>query len=328
MNPNSFFKKSTMLIVILILCNPLIAQDKISLTWRSSHGNYPPSGAYLFIKVTDGELFKIDWGDGTPIEIKTGLGNIDIPLMHYYYYGDEKNPTVTIIASNSDCKFIYFDCHTFFEDDAVSFQIDSLTFEGCSDLAYLYCDYNSLQLSDLYAAQLIIKEQSGRLFGTQFLPYYPLTGGMTVDFSAQRMFGGVETFFSVTKNGKQAIFNVDYTIDNGIITFINDGDYTVTMTNGAIISHPNYPAKVVAGVDLTSVSILENSLSNIKIYPNPTSNIIYLQTESASIPEVKIYSLDGRLLQQIRNTEIDLSCYSVGVYLLSIDGQSVKIIKK
>ena len=42
----------------------------------------------------------------------------------------------------------------------------------------------------------------------------------------------------------------------------------------------------------------------------------------------KTNSLNGRLLQQIKNTEIDLSRYAAGVYLLWVDGQIEKIVKK
>jgi len=318
-----------MLIVMLLLINTLVAQDSITFSWQSSHrclGGKLDYG-YLVIRATNGEQFTIDWGDDSPIEAKIGLGDTNIYLFHNYYEKNYDSCIVTISASSADCKFTYLDCHSDFCDDVVTFQISSLLL-ACSNLEYLDCHKNCLQLSDLYAIHLVINEQSGKLFGTQFLPYQPLTGGMSVDFSAQRIFGGVETFFSVWKNGKEAVFNVDYSIDNGVITFINDGVYNVTMTNGAIISHPNYPASVVAGVDMFSISISESVLSNFKIYPNPTSNIVYVKTENGTIPEVKVYSLDGRLLQQICKTEIDLSEYSAGVYLLSLDGQMVKIVKK
>ena len=68
--------------------------------------------------------------------------------------------------------------------------------------------------------------------------------------------------------------------------------------------------------------------NNIKISPNPTNDIVYIQTENGTTPELKLYSLDGRLLQQLRNMEIDLSTYSAGIYLLNIDGETVKILKK
>jgi len=330
MNSKIILRNSIMLIVMLLLFNTLVAQDKITFTWQGSHGGYYLPG-HLVIRVTNGEEFTIDWGDDTPIETKTGLGSTDIYLSHEYYdfYGGGEY-TVTIVASSTDCMFTYFDCSTYVTDDVLGFQISSLTLDGCPDLTYLYSKGNSLHLSDLYAAHLVINEQSGKLFGVQYLPYQPLTGSTTVDFFEQRVFGGVETVFRVWKKyGEEAIIDVDYTIDKGIITFINDENYYVEMTNDAIISHPNYPAVVIAGIDLTApVNIRENSLPNIKIYPNPTSGSVYIKTESETIPKLKLYSLHGRLLQQISNTEIDMSNYPTGVYLLSIDGKTVKVIKQ
>jgi hypothetical protein len=327
MNPNRFLKKSLMLMVTLLLFNTLIAQDRITFSWHGSHGGSLISGNFV-IKATNGEQFTIDWGDSI-IETKTGLGDAKICLMHEYVSGQGKS-TVTITASNANCKFTYFhlDTYTYGVDAMLCYQMYSLTLEGCSDLNYFFCQNNSLQLSDLYAAHLIINEREGKFFGGQYLPIRSLRGDMTVDFSAQRIFGGVETVFSIWKNRKEAILNVDYTIDSGVISFINNGKYLVTMTNGAIISHPDYPASVVAEFEVNGVGIFENALPNTKIYPNPTGNIVYIQTENETIPEVKIYSLYGRLLQQIRNKEIDLSTYSAGVYLLSTGGKTVKIIRE
>ena len=338
MKSNDFLKKSFLLIAMLLLCNALVAQDKITFTWQSSHychGLILMSGEFE-IRATNGEQFTIDWGDGSPVQTITGLGNTNICIGHNYEYSygsgyDSCN--VTIEATNTDCRFTYLDCHTHLADDAPSFQITRLTLEGCSDLTYLCCFNNSLQLSDLYAAHLIINEQGGKLFGTQYMQSsQPFAGGETIDFSVQRIFGGVETFFDVRKKAEpfyvQAIINVDYSINNGIITFITDGGYIVTMTNGAIIPHPSYPASVMVGIDLTSLGILDHPLPKIEIYPNPTSNIVYVQTESTTIPELKLYSLAGKLLQQIRSTEIDLSAYPAGIYLLSVDRKTVKIVKK
>jgi len=327
MNSNKFFKKSIILIVMMLLLNALIAQDKITFTWQGSHrclGAKLDYG-YFDIRATNGEQFTIDWGDGTPIETKIGLGDANI-YLHHNYTGNDDSCTVTIAAVSVDCKFTYLDCHSDFCDDVIAFQISSLLLE-CSNLSYLSCDRNCLQLSDLYAAHLIINEQSGKLFGWQFLPYQPLTGGMTVDFSAQRIFGGVETVFDVWKGEQQAILNVDYTIDNGVISFVNDGKYIVHMSNEAIVSHL-YPAVVVAGDDVFSLNIPEKYLPNFKIYPNPTNDIVYIKTDTGIIPELKLYSLDGRLLQQMCNTEINLSGYSAGIYLLSINGKTVRVVKK
>ncbi|MDR2408863.1 MAG: T9SS type A sorting domain-containing protein [Bacteroidales bacterium] len=333
MNSNRYLKKSLMLMGMLLLFNTVIAQDRITFSWHGSHGGSLTSGNFV-IKATNGEQFTIDWGDSI-IETKTGLGDAKICLMHEYVYGQQKS-TVTITASNANCKFTYFhlDTYDYGVDAMLCFQMYSLTLEGCSDLNYFFCENNSLQLSDLYAAHLIINEREAKLFGRQYLPIRFLRGDRTVDFSAQRIFGGVETGFAVWKRGENgdvgnaAILNVDYTIDSGVISFINNGHYLVTMGNDAIISHPDYPASVLAEFYVKDVGIFEHALPNTRIYPNPTGNIVYIETENETIPEVKIYSLDGRLLQQIRNKEIDLSTYSAGVYFLSISGKMVKIIRK
>jgi hypothetical protein len=54
---------------------------------------------------------------------------------------------------------------------------------------------------------------------------------------------------------------------------------------------------------------------------------VYLKTASGNVLDVKLYSSDGKLLQQIRGTEIDLSGYASGVYMLSANGQMIRIIK-
>ena len=331
MNTNKFLKNSMMLFTMLLLSHAVIAQDRIIFTWQGRDGGSVPfMFDNLIIRATDGEQFTIDWGDDTPIETKTGLGITDIDLIHNYWNsGNESEFTVTIAASDTNCKFIYFDCHTCLADDVPCFQITGLALEWCADLAYLDCRYNALQLSDLYAAHLVISDQGGKLFGRQYLPYQPLTGGMSVDFSEQNMIGGVKTFFSVRKNGwGNAILNVDYSIDNGVITFINDGEYKVIMTNGAIIAHPDYPAEVVAGVDRFNINISEHFLPNIKIYPNPTNDIVFIQTDNGIIPEVKLYSIQGALLLHIKGNRIDISSLQNGFYIVNVDGVCRKIVKQ
>jgi len=301
-----------MLIVVLLFCNASIAQDKITFVWEGGHE--------LIIRATEGETFTIDWGDDTPIEIKTGLDTANIHLLHVYDGDCEREYTVTIAASNTDCKFTYF-YYCPLVDDILYSQISSLKLEGCSDLMFLFCWYNSIPLSDLYAAHLVMNEQSVKIFGSQFVARI-LKNGMTLDFSSQQIIGGVETVFSVCKNTQKAIIDVDYSIVNGIITFIKEGYYEVWLNNAAIPFASYYVGTPIPG------NIPENCLPNFKIYPNPTNDIAYIKTDTGIIPELKLYSLDGRLLQQIRNTEIDLSGYSAGIYLLSINGKTMKVIKK
>jgi hypothetical protein len=73
-----------------------------------------------------------------------------------------------------------------------------------------------------------------------------------------------------------------------------------------------------------NVGIASIETSNIKIYPNPTTGKVYTETES----DIKVYNLQGKLLQEAFGNQIDLSNYSQGVYLLQVNGSWRKVIKQ
>ena len=79
---------------------------------------------------------------------------------------------------------------------------------------------------------------------------------------------------------------------------------------------------------LNNDNINEISDNSILIYPNPTSDFIHINCKDVpwcvSSP-ITIYSLDGKLIKQVENTNIvDVRDLNEGVYLINIDG----IIKK
>lgn len=80
-----------------------------------------------------------------------------------------------------------------------------------------------------------------------------------------------------------------------------------------------------------SVGIEENNNLNFRIYPNPTSDFIYIEKESITnktVKEVKIYSLDGRIVLDqsftLKNAIIKLSVseLSKGMYFVKILGEN------
>ncbi|WP_010522133.1 CBM96 family carbohydrate-binding protein [Aquimarina agarivorans] len=84
-----------------------------------------------------------------------------------------------------------------------------------------------------------------------------------------------------------------------------------------------------------------NKEVNIAIFPNPTTDFVIIQqTKGASLRMVKVYSLNGLLLQTIVNDgatnetlSIDLTNYSNGIYLLSLQNfenktEILKIVKE
>jgi len=71
-------------------------------------------------------------------------------------------------------------------------------------------------------------------------------------------------------------------------------------------------------------SIKEVKSESITIYPNPTTDIVYIDSES----EIKVYSSQGALLQTIFGKQVDLSAYPAGIYFLNIQGKLNKVVKK
>lgn len=65
--------------------------------------------------------------------------------------------------------------------------------------------------------------------------------------------------------------------------------------------------------------------SNFLVYPNPSSNQINVKFETTDARHLYIYSVDGKLIQSIacntQLTQIDVSSYSKGIYLLQSDGK-------
>jgi hypothetical protein len=82
------------------------------------------------------------------------------------------------------------------------------------------------------------------------------------------------------------------------------------------------------------VSGIENiQANNMKVYPNPVSDLLYLSTSGQPIDNVFVYDLMGRLVlsQSVNNSSVDMSKLSDGVYFVKTDSdseQTFKIVKK
>ena len=70
--------------------------------------------------------------------------------------------------------------------------------------------------------------------------------------------------------------------------------------------------------------------SQIVVYPNPTVDVLYVDNAEAGV--VRLYSADGRLMQQIEAGEgrvaVDMSGCPAGVYVLVANNQVFNVIKK
>lgn len=71
------------------------------------------------------------------------------------------------------------------------------------------------------------------------------------------------------------------------------------------------------------------SLTDVKVYPNPVKNILYIQNTS-TIQKAEIFDLNGRLLQgtPVSNNQTDLSALSSGIYFIKVySNEKIGIVK-
>ena len=120
------------------------------------------------------------------------------------------------------------------------------------------------------------------------------------------------------------------TMDSGVIESMcvyNDelyvGGYFKMINDSALYG--------IARTHFPNVSVLEYDagISRVKVYPNPTNAILNLKTENETekIISFSLYSVHGNLLKsreslKENNTEIDLTNFSNGMYLIRINTSS------
>ena len=76
------------------------------------------------------------------------------------------------------------------------------------------------------------------------------------------------------------------------------------------------------GDDDTSIPI--HSTDIITLYPNPTTGKIHLETDC----DIKVYNMQGIVLQEFYGNQVDLSVYPQAIYLLQVNGTWSKVVKK
>lgn len=109
---------------------------------------------------------------------------------------------------------------------------------------------------------------------------------------------------------------------------LNITDNTITNVFGSAINFTD----ITAAQNDASLSVESIGISNIKIYPNPTTSQLYVDYGVAC--EVTLYNLQGQLLLKTKDKIIDMSALNNALYVLIIKDtsnnttNSYKIIKQ
>ena len=135
--------------------------------------------------------------------------------------------------------------------------------------------------------------------------------------------GGLHDVNGNTNSITNQSFNNPVTFDspsiNSVGAIIFAYKFTVTGTYNYDCSVGSHAANgMIGSVIVTDPSTNINTTgTNYLIYPNPTSDYVYL-SGIIGISYSKIYDITGKLLQSTSEKKIDLSSYPNGIYIVNI----------
>ena len=118
-----------------------------------------------------------------------------------------------------------------------------------------------------------------------------------------------------------------FTISNVMsIKFQNSTNPTMSINQNDGSSSEGFKKIVFSEGQGTSVN--DNKFAaSVSVYPNPVESIIYIDGLDADA-DIQVLDLNGKLLKQEKAQQIDVNDLQSGSYLLKIDNNSIKFIKK
>ncbi len=129
-------------------------------------------------------------------------------------------------------------------------------------------------------------------------------------------------------DGSNQTFNVAAT---GKLYF--DTDNLFVKTDGAT-PPTTIPVNIIRKITFSNAlatSTFGNNEANVLLYPNPSSDLIRIKSDAYEALKTKIYSLTGQLMLDgiyQSNQDIDVSTLASGLYLIQVNGLTIKFSKK
>jgi|GEM_PF-2894877 len=124
------------------------------------------------------------------------------------------------------------------------------------------------------------------------------------------------------------------TIEGNVVKVISAGTTTITASQSG---NNNYLMATAVSQDLkveTSTGVDKNYVSEIKIYPNPTTGLVYIDCGEFNNDncKLKVISVSGTIIyeSELNNMlqKIDLTSYTKGVYIIRIEIEGNSIAKR
>lgn len=111
-----------------------------------------------------------------------------------------------------------------------------------------------------------------------------------------------------------------YSVDGGV-------SWNQSGFQGSVMIRPIFSTSFDAILGIEPKTKAEVS---IRLYPNPTSNIIHIDSQGAGFKGVEVFNIQGRKVYETEDNLIDLSHYPNGIYFVKVDGypETFKVIKQ
>lgn len=169
---------------------------------------------------------------------------------------------------------------------------------------------------------------------TTSLEIFSCTNGMLTDLNLS--FYDQLTLINVRNNQLQSL-NVANGNNNNVTSFRSNGnlDLSCIIVDDIIYSETNWTfvdpttSFVTSQEECDALSIDQFNQFNLKIYPNPTNNVFYIETD-IKISKIHILDLTGKI---IRSFDSSISAYTVnelskGIYFVSIENDLGRMSQK
>ena len=144
-----------------------------------------------------------------------------------------------------------------------------------------------------------------------------------ITFHANAQGTNVSLILTMT-NGEERVFQLSAASQ----LYFENGDRLV-IDDGADVSE-SFPLNEIRKMVCSEIlGTEENAISSLSLFPNPSHSSFIIKGLQDAAP-ARIYALDGRLVKAFEATEgmvVNIDELPVGMYLLHINGETLKLMK-
>jgi len=185
--------------------------------------------ALVFLNCADNQLINLNVSNITALKdlycYDNQLTNLDVSNNTALGLLDCYNNQLTDLDVSNNTALVFLNCN---DNQLINLNVNNIT-----ALISLECNNNAIPLANLYAIAQNITQNNHMGFislGSQSLPNLNVLSNTPI--AIDTVFHGINTVFDVSSG----VLGTDYTLDNGTITFLTAGSYTVTINNPAILN--------------------------------------------------------------------------------------------